>query len=104
MAKLVNIKFLKPHPAYAYFTGDTGKINADKAAKLIKDGYIIIAPEKDDINNPLPEDLPARDILFENGFDTVEKVKQAGESILDISGIGKGTLKQLETYLGTNNE
>jgi hypothetical protein len=99
MSKTVNVKFRKAHPQYSYFPGDTGKIDAVSAEKLLDEGYIIIVPEKDDVINPLPEDLPVRDILFDNGFDTVDKIREAGSSLTDVKGIGKNTLKLIHDYL-----
>lgn len=95
----IKVKWVKPHPKYAYFTGDVGSVKADKVKELLDKGYIIPVPsQEDEKKNPLPEDLPARDILFDAGFDTAEKVKEAGESLSDVKGIGRGTLKQLAEY------
>jgi hypothetical protein len=101
--KVINVKWLKPHWAYSYSAGETGSVFADVAPSLLKGGFILPAPDKDnDKVNPLPEDLPVRDLLFENGFETVEKIKEAGEAITDIKGIGKGTLKQLAEWFETH--
>lgn len=96
----IKVKFLKSHPEFAYFKGDVGEITEDNAARLLESGHIIILPEGsgEGDENTLPEDLPARDILFAEGFDTAEKVKEAGESITDIKGIGKATYKQIVAY------
>lgn len=120
MSKLVNVIFRESHPKYGYFAGQRGKIYADKALELLQSGHVIIAPDLDDnpdpvpvliasqyvkdpgppvIENPLPTDFPSRLLLFEAGFDTVDKVLQAGEAITDIKGIGKGTLKQIDNWV-----
>ena len=119
MGKYVNVIFRESHPKYAYFAGQRGKIDVDKAKELLQSGHVIIAPDLDDnidpipvliasqfaepvpvpVENPLPSDFPARIILFEAGFDTVDKVLQAGEAITDIKGIGKGTLKQIDNWV-----
>lgn len=121
MGKLVNVIFRESHPKYAYFAGQRGKIDADKAKELLQSGHVIIAPDLDDntdpipvliasqfakpvpvrvpVENPLPSDFPARIILFGAGFDTVDKVLQAGEAITDIKGIGKGTIKQIDNWV-----
>jgi len=98
--KLIKVKFLKAHPEFAYSAGSVGEVTEENAARLLNSGYIIILPEdgNEDVVNTLPEDFPARDILFAEGFDTAEKVKEAGESILDVKGIGKGTYKQIVAY------
>lgn len=98
--KYIKVKFLKAHPEFAYSKGDIGSVTEDNAARLLNSGHIILLPEDSDegVNNTLPEDFPARDILFAEGFDTAEKVKEAGVSITDVSGIGKGTYKQIVAY------
>jgi len=110
MGNMVNVIFRMSHPDYGYFAGQSGIIDAGKAQKLLHEGYIIIAPEKEDagsppadvapleVVNPLPADFPARVILFEAGFDTVAKVVEAGESLTDIKGIGKGFLRQIDAW------
>ncbi len=113
MGNMVNVVFRTPHPDYGYFAGQSGKIDAVKAQKLLQEGYIIIAPEKEDsgipptdpleVINPLPPDFPARIILFEAGFDTIDKVLQAGESLTDIKGIGKGTIRQIDNWCKKHN-
>lgn len=97
---MAKIKFLKSHHEFAYFAGDIAQVDDDKAAELLNRGYAIILPEDggDDIVNTLPEDLPGRVALFAAGFETPEAVKEAGDSILDVEGVGKGTLKQIEAY------
>jgi hypothetical protein len=101
--KAIKVKWLKAHWNYSYSAGDTGSLFADLAPALLKGGFIIPVPETDDKKeNPLPEDLPSRDLLFKNGFDTIEKIKEAGDSITDIKGIGKGTLSQLAEWFEKN--
>jgi len=100
----INIQFLKPHPEYAYFAGDNAELSADNVAKLISTGHVILFPgEKSKEVNPLPEGLPCREILFENGFDTIEKVTEAGESITEIKGIGKKSLAQITEFIASHN-
>jgi hypothetical protein len=100
--KTIKVKFNKSHPKLAYFEGDVAKIPAQTASKykLLEKGYVINLPVDGDVDdiNKLPEDIPSRDILFEAGYDTIEKIKKAGESLIDVKGIGKGTLKQIESW------
>lgn len=99
--KYIKAKWLKPHPQYAYFAGDTGEINAENAAKLIAGGHIIPLPDDEDIEeNTLPEDLPGREKLFEAGFGSVENVREAGDSLSDL--LTKAELKKLNNYLEEN--
>lgn len=98
--KTVKVKYLKSHPKDAYFPGDIAEISSEKAAERVAKGFVMLLPddEKKGKENPLPEDFPSRDILFKEKFETVEQVKEAGEALLDIKGIGKGTLKQIEEW------
>jgi hypothetical protein len=98
----VKVKFLKAHHEFAYSAGDIGMVQDDKAAKLLNAGYVIILPDDASagLSNPLPEDFPGRDLLFEAGFDSVEKIVAAGEAITDVKGIGKGTVKAIEKWVG----
>ncbi len=98
--KTIKVKFNKSHPKLAYFKGDVAKISAETVSKLklLEQGFVINLPDDEDDLNKLPEDLPSRDILFEAGYDSIEKIKKAGDSLIDVKGIGKGTLKQLETW------
>jgi hypothetical protein len=97
----VRVQWLKSHPEFSYFAGDNSTLPADKAAILSKSGHINIFPGVEDKDvNTLPEDLPCREILFAAGFDSVEKVKEAGESLIDIKGIGKTSVKNILDFIG----
>jgi hypothetical protein len=100
MAK-VKVKFLKSHPGFAYFAGDVGEMEAAKAAALLNKGYVITLPEESiEVieDNPLPEDFPARDILWAEGFSSIAQVLEAGESLKAIKGIGKGMYQRIINY------
>ena len=98
--KYIKVKFQKAHPEFAYSAGDIGLVEDEKAAQLLNTGYVIMLPDDgdNDVVNTITEDFTARDILFAEGFDSAEKVKEAGESITDVKGIGKGTYKQIVAY------
>lgn len=97
---MTKVKFLKSHNQFAYFKGDVADIKSEDVATLLNSGYVIILPdERDDDVNTLPEDLPGREFLFDAGFDSIEKNKKAGNSLLNVTGIGKGTLKKIQVYL-----
>ncbi len=79
--------FLRSVKGYAYFAGDVGELPDEEAADLVKKGFVTLYQGED--KNTLPEGMPARKILFENGFRTVEDVKNAKEALEEIKGIGK---------------
>jgi hypothetical protein len=93
----IKVLFLKAHPKFAYHADQIGLVNAKKAVMLFKEKFAVPAPDGGN-DNTLPEDFPVRDLLFEAGYDTVEKIKAAGDSLTDVKGVGKGTLKQLENW------
>jgi hypothetical protein len=118
---MIKVKWLKPHSSFGYFAGDLGYVTADWAAKLVATGYVMLLPEdglvipavpssppvvpliggqisgsKDD--NPLPEDLPGREKLFEAGYRELEKIKEAGDLLMD-AGISKSMCKSIAKYL-----
>jgi hypothetical protein len=106
---MVTVKFLKPHSSFSYFAGDIGEVTPESAAKLLAGGFIIPVPDEIKSEefelkgpvNPLPEDLPARAVLFESGFTTILQIKEAGDSLLD-AGISKATLKKVSKYIKDN--
>lgn len=85
----LHVKFKKSHSDYGYFEGDFAELPADEVALLVENGFVILFPgEKEKSENPLPTDLPCRDLLFENGFVTMDQVGEAGEGLCEIKGIG----------------
>jgi hypothetical protein len=95
----IKVKWIKAHPAFAYSAGNIGSVTDKNAAMLLNGGFIIILPEEEEEKtNPLPDDLPGRGPLFASGFDNLEKIKEAGDSILD-TGISNATLKKVKKYL-----
>jgi hypothetical protein len=108
---MIKVKWLKAHFKFAYSAGDIGYVTPEWAEKLLPGGYILPIPtsesERSSIGippaeNPLPIDLPARDKLFAEGFDTLEKVEKAGDGLLDVMGISNNILKKINKYLKEN--
>jgi hypothetical protein len=95
----IKVKWLKAHWDFAYSEGDIGHVTAAHAAMLLKGGYIIPLPDEPEGEvNPLPADLPGREILFNAGFKTLDEVKSAGASLTDV-GISNTTIKKIMAYL-----
>jgi hypothetical protein len=101
--KYVKVKFRKAHPQFAYAEGNVGQVTEDNAALLLESGHVIMLPDDEDLDNLLPEDMPARDILFKAGYESIEKIREAGDSISEVKGIGKNLLKQIKDYLDNGN-
>ncbi len=87
----VNVKWRKKHPAFGYFAGAVGTVDSGEAVALYNAGYLIILPDEATnvmANvNPLPAELPGREILFEEGYTTLAAIKESGESLKLIKGI-----------------
>ena len=105
MAKVpgyVPVYWVKAHWHYAYSAGDNGIVLAEKAPELMEKGFIIPLPEEEEKRiekvNPLPEDLPGRTALFDSGYETLDQLKAAGDSLLD-AGISNTTLRKVKNYL-----
>jgi hypothetical protein len=97
--KYVKVKWVKAHWDYAISAGDVGIVDALRAPQLLEKGFIIPIPDAEDVkDNPLPEDFPARSVLFNAGFDNLDKIREAGDSLLD-AGISNTTLKKVKAYL-----
>ena len=97
--KFIKVLWLKAHHKYAYSKGDLGSVDADLALTLMNEGYIMPVPETEvEKDNPLPEDLPGRTILFAAGYETLAAIKESGDSLLDV-GISNTTLKKVKAYL-----
>jgi len=105
MAKVsgfVKVYWVKAHWAYAYSAGDTGIVLAERAPELLEKGFIIPLADGDENPtakaNPLPADLPGRTVLFDAGYESLDQLKAAGDSLLD-AGISNATLKKIKVYL-----
>ena len=87
---------------FAYFIGDTGELRDEVAADLVEKGFVTLYQGEEE--NTLPEGMPCRKVLFDNGFKPVEDVKNAREALEEIKGIGKkmaGTIiEYCESYEG----
>ena len=107
---MIKVKWLKAHRSYAYVTGDVGEVTPLAAEMLLAEGYIMLVPEtieekkEPEKVNTLPEDFPGRDKLFAAGFETVEQVIAAGDSVLDVVGISQNMLKKIKKYTVTPAE
>jgi hypothetical protein len=95
----MKIKFLRPVQGMAYWENDVAEIPDAKAANLVNRGFAVIIPETEGPVNKLPHDLPAREILFENGMETIDDIKKAIDVLVDFNGIGKATARKIKTYI-----
>lgn len=96
----MKIKFLRPVQGMAYFEGDVAEVPNERASRLVNNGWAVMLPETEGTANNLPEEMPARELLFENGLESVEDVRAAIDTLSDIKGIGKKTVEQIKTFVG----
>lgn len=94
----MKIKFLRPVAGFAYFEGDVAELNDEKASSLVNKGWAIIVPDTEGEANQLPDDLPARDVLFDNGLETIDDVHNALETLTDLKGVGKKSAQKIKEY------
>lgn len=94
----MKIKFLRPVQGMAYFEGDVCDIDDKRGASLVRSGFVILIPDTEGTVNRLPEDMPAREILFDNGMETLEDVRKALNVLTDFDGIGKRTAEKVRKY------
>lgn len=95
----MKIKFLRPVQGMAYWENDIAEIPDSKAANLVNRGFAVIIPDTEGPVNKLPGDLPAREILFDNGLETISDVKKAINVLTDFDGIRKATAKKIKNYI-----
>lgn len=95
------VKFLRPVGGMAYFDGDVADLNSSVAAPLIAQGFCIMIPDTEyEPVNPLPEDLPFREKLYNEGYDSIGMLKNAPvKSLESIKGVGKKGAEKVITYL-----
>lgn len=93
------VKIKKPIKGYGYFGGEIVNLPDEDATRFVNEGGAIVVQDtegKDE--NELPEELPARTVLFDNGFTSVEQIMAARETLVEIDGIGKKTAEKIIEY------
>lgn len=97
----MKIKFLRPVQGLAYFENDVAELPDSRAARLVNAGWAIMIPETKGTEqvNHLPEGIPARELLFDNGLETIEDVKNAIDVLTDFDGIGKRTAEKIKLFV-----
>ena len=95
----MKIKFLRPVQGMAYFEGDVAEINDARAAALVNGGAAVIIPDTEGTCNNLPVDIPAREILFNNGLENIDDVRKAVNVLIDFDGINRTTAKKIKAYI-----
>ena len=82
----------------AYHAGEEAEFEDLQADELIRQGYCCL-PEKDEqVENMLPEDLPAREVLFAAGVKTLDELSGI-DDLTSLEGVGKKTAEKIENYL-----
>lgn len=96
----MKVKIIKSHPLYSYFIGDEVELSEPVTEVFIQGQYAIpIVQESHQTDNPLDEELPYRELLFENGYSSLEDIEQAGESLTEINGIGKKAVEKIIEFI-----
>ena len=90
------VKIKKSIKGYGYFGGETVSLPDEDATRFVNEGIAIVVQDtegKDE--NELPEDMPARAVLLDNGFTAIEQVLAARETLIEIDGIGEKTAEKI---------
>lgn len=97
----MHVKLLRPVPGFGYFENDTFEVADTLATEWINNGFaILVQPTEGDGGDEcdLPDGLPSRNLLVENGFTTIEQILDAGETLTDIKGIGAKGVEAIITF------
>lgn len=99
----MRVKFIKSHPDFAYFAGDNANISEAQVQdfKLIERGFVMVIPTEEEAPvNTLPEDLPSRDFLFKNGFESIADIVAVGEvGVAELKGISKKAAGEVFSFI-----
>jgi hypothetical protein len=95
----MKVKVNKPVPGMAYFGGEIADLDPKECAQWLASGHMIVIPETEGDENSLPDDLPGREILWKEGFRTLNEIKKVKETLTEIKGIGKKTASDILVYI-----
>jgi len=95
----MKVKFRQSVPTMAYFVNDVAELDSEVCAPWIESGHMLIIPETEGDSNNLPDDLPSRTILFNEGFTTIEDIVKIRESLETIKGITKASAAKIKKYI-----
>lgn len=99
----MKIKFLKPVAGFAYFEGDVAELADNLAAGIVAKGAAVIIPETEGPVSNLPLMIPARAILVREGFETIEDIRAAVDTLSQIKGLNKKTVKEITDFINDSN-
>lgn len=87
------VKIKSPIKGFGYFGGETANLPDEIATKFINSGAGIMVQETEggEDNNTLPADMPMRELLFENGYESVGQILDAESTLTDVKGIGNAS-------------
>ena len=83
---------------FGYLEGTETTLSESQANELLELGYVVILNKE--LKTGLPEMLPGRKILIENGFTTIDEVsKLSADELTTIKGIGKKLAENIVKFL-----
>ena len=85
------VKIKKSIKGYGYFGGETVSLPDEDATRFVN----VVQDTEGKDENELPEDMPARAVLLDNGFTAIEQVLAARETLVEIDGIGEKTAEKI---------
>lgn len=102
------VKIKQPVKGYGYFGGETVGLSDEIASEFINAGAAILVPptegDEGENDNTLPPDMPMRELLYKNGYESVGQILGAKDTLMDIKGIGNASAGKIiefcENYEG----
>ncbi len=93
---MINVRFITKGSPFglAYSPGEAGVLPVIQAEELKRLGVVEIIQDFSD----LPEGIPARDLLIENGFTLLEDIRST-DDLTELNGIGKALNKKIHDFV-----
>jgi hypothetical protein len=95
----MRIKFIKSPTGigYGYHEGEEANFPNNQARVFIEDGYAEEVRPKDE----MPMDIPGRAVLIDNGFRSLQEVREVAsvELLTAYQGIGRATAQRIVRYI-----
>ncbi|QZE15357.1 hypothetical protein K4L44_05860 [Halosquirtibacter laminarini] len=96
----MKVEIIRCHPFYSYFVGDKVELGEPVAQTFITGKYAMpIVSSTQSEENQLHEDLPYRELLFENGYTSLDEIEKAGESLIEVNGIGNKAMEKVLHFI-----
>lgn len=94
----IRIKIKKPRKGWSYHGGELVDLPSDIAKEFVDGDFAIQVPDTEGKDNELPVDLPMRDLLFQEGYESVDSILESQNTLTDIAGVGDKLSAQIVAF------